>query len=319
MRIKYDVATLMKKVDLCYGYTFFVPVQVITGRYNKTEGYFETQGKESYYDIESFVTGFDMQEEFMCSYVMTGKSFSEKYGNYSNITDAFLQYKKDNSGFKLSYYDDDLNKIKLVEFDISSLEKLNNDKEKEYIEYKTESNSNINLNLTSEEIEDIYNTLRKFIENNYKDENALDSLWVMLNKTAINYKDIMHRIEYIRKQEINDTKSIGYAFTDDFCTKEYLKGRYKEEVYTPEKETPKPTIQDKIEYYKRRKEIIEEIKSVIKGHGNKIDDFVVEIYRLKKQYGNKNRGILLTGSTGVGKSKLCSLVSEKLDIPCNKQ
>ena len=316
MRIKYDVATLMKKVDLCYGYTFFVPVQVITGRYNKTEGYFETQSKESYYDIESFVTGFDMQEEFMCSYVMTGKSFSEKYGNYSNITDAFLQYKKDNSGFKLSYYDDDLNKIKLVEFDISSLEKLNNNEEKEYIEYKEESNNNVNLNLTSEEIEDIYNTLRKFIENNYKDENALDSLWVMLNKTAINYKDIMHRIEYIRKQEINDTKSIGYAFTDDFCTKEYLKGRYKEEVYTPEKETPKPTIQDKIEYYKRRKEIIEEIKSVIKGHGNKIDDFVVEIYRLKKQYGNKNRGILLTGSTGVGKSKLCSLVSEKLDIPC---
>ena len=65
MRIKYDVATLMKKVDLCYGYTFFVPVQVITGRYNKTEGYFETQSKESYYDIESFVTGFDMFQKSM--------------------------------------------------------------------------------------------------------------------------------------------------------------------------------------------------------------------------------------------------------------
>ena len=39
------------------------------------------------------------------------------------------------------------------------------------------------------------------------------------------------------------------------------------------------------------------------------------MFRLQNQYGNKNRGIMLTGSTGVGKTKLCSLISEKLDLP----
>ena len=68
---------------------------------------------------------------------------------------------------------------------------------------------------------------------------------------------------------------------------------------------------NKEELYIKRKNIIKKLKDIIIGQDDEIDQLVTEIFRLQNNQNGKNKGILLSGSTGVGKSRICTKVCQR--------
>ncbi|MBR4618498.1 MAG: AAA family ATPase [Bacilli bacterium] len=299
MKINYDVAMLMKSVKICDGYIMFVPVHAITGKFKEDEGYFETLDGYSYYSLDNYIGDLDSPEDFTCTYIMKGKDFFNKFLNHNTLRNALTQYKNEYSDFKMIYYDAEYEKNRCIQFDLSRFEHLGNNENPVLEENVSVTDDDISLDLDIKKINDKHNALIKFVDDHKEDESILDDLWVSLEKTSKSYIDIMSKIIFLRRNDDN---------------LELVNISDKEESTKKGDRTEKEI--NKKEYYQKRKKIIDEIKDVIKGHDKEVERFVTEIFRLRNQYGNKNRGILLTGSTGVGKTKMCELISEKLDVPC---
>ena len=309
MKTNYDVAIRMENKKISDGVVLFKPTNAITGEYNSCESMFTSFDGEHYFTQDAFIGNFDTSEDYICSNILSASEFNKRYGNCASFKEALKKYKEDSSLYKLIYFDNEENTFKWIDFNIfdllNTLAGISNDSPITIFEEKEVYNIDDNeyeepLNNAVDKVNSLYNVHKK-------DREFVKKLYSALDSVTEDLVSIMYDISVDFPDVFDKKTNLSVRKSDEVKDESTEQGKY----------SPKKLdLNDKIEFYKERKRIIENIKKVIIGHDDEVEKIVVEIFRLIRQYGNKNKGILLTGSTGCGKSKICELIAENLGRPC---
>lgn len=288
-----SIASLLHKEPITEGVCLYTFINTIVGYYD-AEGrvFIDDQGKE-YDNIESDNAIFG-SNQYACGNIMSLDEAYNKYmeGNSSaDIQDLFNRYEEEESNFYyLSAIDED-----------GYLLVLKHDYNLELSDYYQRifgKDGNLNPNLTIEEIQERANNGKNSqninidiniaeIEKNIK-ENKYDKKELMQIKNKLSAKDynLKQLIDMAdKKLNINTTK------------KKEKKNKY---------------------YYDdgvlNIKSLLKDIKKTLVAQDEPAKRLLVEICRTDLD-DSKKSGILVTGSTGVGKTELMTLISEKLQRP----
>lgn len=298
LKNNYDVAMIMQRRKIYDGLSIYVPVQSILGNYSEDEGFFYSSDGTSYEVIDEFVYDFDDDVSFICDFVLSKKDFNDKYKNQKNMREALMKYRLDYSNCRVNRYDMESDETKSFIIDIDDLfsdnKPLNNN-------IQSEGNEVINVkeNIVPEafeitpEFEEMYFTeLIKRINSHAMTKKEMLELNKIIIVTRDHYNNLIDTIARVTEIEEESLQAPAVKSTSD------SKENNKEELYL------------------KRKNIIKKLKDIIIGQDDEIDQLVTEIFRLQNNQNGKNKGILLSGSTGVGKSRICTLLAKYLDIPC---
>lgn len=298
LKNNYDVAMIMQRRKIYDGLSIYVPVQSILGNYSEDEGFFYSSDGTSYEVIDEFVYDFDDDVSFICDFVLSKKDFNDKYKNQKNMREALMKYRLDYSNCRVNRYDMESDETKSFIIDIDDLfsdnKLLNNN-------IKSEGNKVINVkeNIVPEafeitpEFEEMYFTeLIKKVNSRAMTKKEMLELNKIIIVTRDHYNNLIDTIARVTEIEEESLQAPAVKSTSD------SKENNKEELYL------------------KRKNIIKKLKDIIIGQDDEIDQLVTEIFRLQNNQNGKNKGILLSGSTGVGKSRICTLLAKYLDIPC---
>lgn len=307
MKTRYDVAIRMESKKLSNGFVVFKPTNVITGEFDSYEGIFTSIDGESYYTQDQIIADFDTSEDYICTRTISSQDFNEKYGCYSTLKDALQKYKDDNFLYKLLYFDEAEKEFKWIDFNILDLPKILY-QSKELSEAAGESKEVYSIDNSDykKALEDAVTKTFAAFHSNARNKAYLLEMMKLLDSFSLDVVDIMCRISNEFPEEFEKKTVLSVPKDKNKSKKE------REEKYFPKKLEEK----DQKEFYEERQRIIDNIKEVVMGHDEEIDKIVVAIFRLIRQYGTKNKGILITGSTGCGKSKICELIAENLGRPC---
>ena len=298
LKNNYDVAMIMQRRKIYDGLSIYVPVQSILGNYSEDEGFFYSSDGTSYEVIDEFVYDFDDDVSFICDFVLSKKDFNDKYKNQKNMREALMKYRLDYSNCRVNRYDMESDETKSFIIDIDDLfsdnKPLNNN-------IQSEGNEVINVkeNIVPEafeitpEFEEMYFTeLIKRINSHAMTKKEMLELNKIIIVTRDHYNNLIDTIARVTEIEEESLQAPAVKSTSD------SKENNKEELYL------------------KRKNIIKKLKDIIIGQDDEIDQLVTEIFRLQNNQNGKNKGILLSGSTGVGNSRICTLLAKYLDIPC---
>ncbi len=310
MKTNYDVAIRMENKKITDGVVLFKPTNAVTGEFDSHESMFTSFDGEHYFTQDAFIGNFDTSEDYICSNILSADEFNKRYGKCDSFKEALQKYKEDSSVYKLIYFDSEDNSFKWVDFNIfdllNSLANVSNGSPLPV--YEEKEVYSIDDTEYEKPLSDALDKVTALYNLHKKDKEFVKKLFSVLDDVTEDFVQIMYEM--------------SVEFPDEFDKKTNLSVRTsnedkKEESTSNEKYSPKKLdLDDKIKFYQERKRIIENIKKVIIGHDDEVEKIVVEIFRLIRQYGNKNKGILLTGSTGCGKSKICELIAENLGRPC---
>lgn len=310
MRTNYDVAIRMENKKIADGVVIFKPTNAIAGEYDSFENIFRSFDGESYYSEKSFIGNFDMTEDYLCSSIISKKEFNEKYGHFKTFKEALRQYKEDyGTYYKLLYFDQEEQEFKWINFNIESLFEMLTSK-REQIDDELPALFEEKQIYTMDDKDTYEEVLRGYID-------KVKSIYSS-NKSD---KEFLKAFSEVLDFMLEDLVSIMYDISNEFQEQapKNPNSEGKKSTTTEQKNKYEPesiNLEEKIKFYEKRKKIIESVKKVIIGHDEEVEKMVIEIFRNIRQYGTKNKGILLTGSTGTGKSKICELIGENLGRTC---
>lgn len=115
-------------------------------------------------------------------------------------------------------------------------------------------------------------------------------------------KNIKYYFTDLQEQTNSLIESIDIQLDEDRNDKDYINNRV---IQLPSK-------------YINIKELYENIKKTLIAQDEPLKRVITEIVRKEQNNDGKSRGILVTGSTGVGKTKMMSLIAKYLDRPFYK-
>ena len=307
MKTNFDVAIRMELKKLTNGISIFKPTNAITGKFDSTDSIFMSFDGESYYTQDIFMNEFDTGEDYICANIMTKEEFNEKYGNFKTFQEALKQYKEDSSKYKFVYFDDEEASYKWIDFDLFDL-----------ISLLSSSEFN-NDDISDLQHKEVYRIDDANYERLLKDGSYIvNTLYAEKRRDKEFCKKLFDFLDDVTHDLVGTMYDITLEYPDEFDKKNsYSLPSDDKKNNSDLKYIPKVlNLEEKKKFYEERKRIIENIKKVIIGHDKEVEKIVVEIFKLIRQYGTKNKGILLTGSTGCGKSKICELIAENLGRPC---
>lgn len=291
---KRSIAALLHKEPIDEGVCIYTFVNTIIGYYDDASGIFtDDQGRE-YDSVESDLSIFGTSQ-FACGNIMTLDDAYNKYmdGKKSeDIQELFNSFDDEESNF---YYlcGIDENGLLLV---------LKHDYNQELVEYYERifgKEGNLNPNLTIEEIQERVNSIKdnskidleiniSEIEKNLKENKySKQELLNLKNKLTTKNINLSQLIEMtnkklgINKKEKNNSKKSKYYYSDGILNISAL---------------------------------LKDLKKTIIAQDEPAKKLLVQICKKDLTEGKKS-GILLSGSTGVGKTELMTLISEKLERP----
>ena len=288
-----SIASLLHKEPVTEGVCLYTFINTIIGYFDpQTNVFVDEQGRE-YDNIESDMAIFGTNQ-YVCGNIMSLDDAYNKYmeGNTStDIQDLFNRYDEEESNFYYLCAIDEDGYLLVLKHDYN----LELD---EYYQKIFGKDGNLNPNLTIEEIQERANNVKnsknisidldiKEIEKNIK-ENKYDKKELMQIKNKLSAKN------YNLKQLI------------DMADKQL-------NIKTPKKKEKKNKY-----YYDdgvlNIKSLLKDIKKTLVAQDEPAKRLLVEICRTDLD-DSKKSGILVTGSTGVGKTELMTLISEKLQRP----
>lgn len=298
LKNNYDVAMIMQRRKIHAGLSIYVPALGIEGKYSEDEGIFYALDGTSYEVLDEFIYDFDDDVSLICDFVLSKKDFNDKYKNQKNMREALMKYRLDYSNCRVNRYDMESDETKSFIIDIDDLfsdnKPLNNN-------IQSEGNEVINVQenivpeafeITPEFEEMLFSELIKRVNSHAMTKKEMLELNKKIIVTRDNYNNLIDTIARVTEIE-------------------------EESLQTPAVKIASESKEDsKRELYLKRKNIIKKLKDIIIGQDDEIDQLVTEIFRLQNNHSGKNKGILLSGSTGVGKSRICTLLAKYLDIPC---
>ena len=279
LKNNYDVAMIMQRRKIYDGLSIYVPALGIEGKYSEDEGIFYALDGTSYEVLDEFIYDFDDDVSLICDFVLSKKDFNDKYKNQKNMREALMKYRLDYSNCRVNRYDMESDETKSFIIDIDDL---------------FSDNKPLNNNIQSEGNE-VINVQENIVPEAFEITPEFEEM-LELNKKIIvtrdNYNNLIDTIARVTEIEEESLQTPAVKNASD------SKENNKEELYI------------------KRKNIIKKLKDIIIGQDDEIDQLVTEIFRLQNNQNGKNKGILLSGSTGVGKSRICTLLAKYLDIPC---
>ena len=298
LKNNYDVAMIMQRTKIYDGLSIYVPALGIEGKYSEDEGIFYALDGTSYEVLDEFIYDFDDDVSLICDFVLSKKDFNDKYKNQKNMREALMKYRLDYSNCRVNRYDMESDETKSFIIDIDDIfsdnKPLNNN-------IQSEGNEVINVQenivpeafeITPEFEEMLFSELIKRVNSHAMTKKEMLELNKKIIVTRDNYNNLIDTIARVTEIE-------------------------EESLQTPAVKIASESKEDsKRELYLKRKNIIKKLKDIIIGQDDEIDQLVTEIFRLQNNHSGKNKGILLSGSTGVGKSRICTLLAKYLDIPC---
>ena len=312
LRNNYDVAMLMQKKQVCSGFNIFVPIQSIVGHYNQEEAIFYTTDGTNYCILDSYINSIDLEEEFFCDSIILKNDFNTQFGNYNNLKKALVYYRNQHSRFRVLKYDPktEKNKTYLLDIDEFFVEEKSSNQTDLRDEIISDDTSLLTHSPETDDVIDIsaetqnqqFEFLQKLIKGNTLSKEELKKFYDCFLVICDNYNILLEDVSNIIGETVPPRK-----VKVDSCQPKTSQKKC-QNIY---KSLPKK------EFYEMRKQIIKEIKNAIIGQDECIDQLVVELFRLGRNNNEgKNKGIILTGSTGVGKSRICTLLAEYLNVPC---
>ena len=283
--ISKDVAILLKRVIVDDNAMIFLPVEVLIGYYNDEYDYFETASGEVYHSVSDTIIGIGT-DEFCFMDPLTDIELMEMYADKENFSYANA-IKKYSSEYDEKIY-------------IALLGEYINTQDKDYLFCGFDIKELVSNSLADPQdlgVQYHINALQKYIDK-LKDLEASDGEEKIL-KTIEPYTsalvELWNAIVPTEQQYV-------------------MKSSNPIKVSEQEVEAIKENLAEKI----NAKEICSRIKETVIGQDEHIDRLVYEILRLervKAKCPDKNAGVLLTGRTGVGKTKIVSMLGEYLDRP----
>lgn len=149
-------------------------------------------------------------------------------------------------------------------------------------------------------------------------EFSLDQLKKMLENIEMEQEDIETLVDSIKLQI--DAIQSGEKPDKEMTEEEKNQAKNDEEVYFPEEPEEKPEPEFTEDDFKPKKkdkiDVVKLLKAVTKtliAQDEPTRRVITEIARKEQSDEAKSRGILLTGSTGVGKTKMMKLIAKNLD------
>lgn len=309
MKTNFDVAIRMENKKLANGVSLFKPTNAISGEYDFSDSIFMSFDGESYYTQDAFINDFDTGEDYICSNVMTSEEFNKKYGYFKTFQEALRQYKEDCAKYRVVYFDDEKANFESFDFDLSDLLRVlsSGEFDKTLVSFSGRKEVyNIDNNDYEQLLSDGVLKVNSMYAEKKRDKEFCKKLFNVLDEISHDLVSTMYDITIDFPEEFEKSTSLSVPSSEE-----------KKDKDSSLKYIPKTlNFEDRKKFYKERKRIIDNIKKVIVGHDKEVEKIVVEIFKLIRQYGTKNKGILLTGSTGCGKSKICELIAENLGRPC---
>lgn len=293
------IAMLMSKKLVDSNISFFIPVTCVYGDYDSVTGVFSSNDCNNFLSMNGLILDLFMEsdKEFVVDYIMSKDAFFKKYGKN---TAKYVEEKMELC--KVIYPDSDKLEYKIRELktdDFISFLDGNYSSDKVENEEMTEIDKKLEDELS---ILDTFNEYQRLsiiqdkIDNNELTANELKQMRRTLKNLYDYNQDIRLKITDIigDKKECSDIHEITTTTSKSIDHDNSKRKKYLE-----------------------RKQLIENIKNVVIGQDEHVERIVVEIFRMMSQlnYGSKKRSILLTGSTGVGKTKICELIGRYLDMP----
>lgn len=288
-----SIASLLHKEPITEGVCIYTFVNTIIGYFDpKTQIFVDDQGRE-YENIESDLSIFSTSQ-FACGNIM---DLDKAYDQYmqgektTDIQDLFNSFDEEESNYYyLSAIDE--NGYLLV---------LKHDYNKELDDYYEKifgKDGLLNPNLTIEEIQE-------------RAKNIKDNMNISIDLNMAEVEKNLKENKY-NKKELMQLKNKLSA--KDYNIKQLIEMADKQLNIKKPKKQPK-----KNKYYYddgvlNIKSLLKDIKKTLIAQDEPSKRLLVEICRMDLD-DSKKSGILVTGSTGVGKTELMTLISEKLERP----
>lgn len=296
LKNSYDVAMIMQRRKIYDGLSIYVPVQSVLGSCQEDEGVFYSSDGTCYQILDDLICDFDDDVSFICDFVLLKKDFNDKYKNQKNMREALMKYRLDYSNCRVNRFDIESAETKSFIIDADDL--FSNDNL--LSNSKTESDEVLT---TQDMVPEVFEITPEF------EEMLFSELIKKVNSHAMTKKEMLEL-----NKKIIVTRDNYNNLIDTIARVTEIE---EESLQTPAVKIASESKEDsKRELYLKRKNIIKKLKNIIIGQDDEIDQLVTEIFRLQNNHSGKNKGILLSGSTGVGKSRICTLLAKYLDIPC---
>lgn len=288
-----SIASLLHKEPITEGVCIYTFVNTIIGYFDpKTQIFVDDQGRE-YENIESDLSIFSTSQ-FACGNIM---NLDKAYDQYmqgektADIQDLFNSFDEEESNYYyLSAIDE--NGYLLV---------LKHDYNKELDDYYEKifgKDGLLNPNLTIEEIQERAKNIKN--SSNINLDINMAELEKNLKENKYNKKELMQLKNKLSAKDYNIKQLIEMA--DKQLNVKKTKNQPKKNKY----------------YYDdgvlNIKSLLKDIKKTLIAQDEPSKRLLVEICRMDLD-DSKKSGILVTGSTGVGKTELMTLISEKLERP----
>ena len=288
-----SIASLLHKEPITDGVCIYTFINTIIGYFDeKTNIFIDDQGRE-YDNVESDLAIFGTNQ-YVCGNIMSLDNAYDKYMQGEKSTDVqelFNRYDEEESNFYYLSAIDEAGHLLVLKIDY-------NKQLDEYYEKIFGKDGNLDPNLTIEEIQERANSVKDDINVNL--EINIAELEKNLKDNKYNKKELMQLKNKLSAKDFNIKQLIEMADKQLNIKK------------------PKKTTKKNKYYYDdgvlNIKCILKDIKKTLVAQDEPAKRLLVEICRTDLD-DSKKSGILVTGSTGVGKTELMTLISEKLERP----
>ncbi len=289
-----DYAIILEKQMIDVGVYFLKYDRIVDGEYHKFDNYFcDKYGKEfpvlnsidDLYDVDKYV-----------AYNVKSKGELAKSLNVDEIDeDALADYNDDLGNYFYIAIRNDLGRVGMFKFNVETFRSA--------IDMMCENGKYKLLPVLGEAVKDENSPLNEIVTF----ERLSDDMFLVRDDpfesdeyNGDEDRDVVYRLEIDgEKERVCKRDEVIAAF-----------GGKNGDV----KRASKSEKKDEIDL----KEILKKIRSTLIAQDEPSAKVVTEIIRKIKSPALRNRGILITGSTGVGKTKLMSLVAKYLDRPFYK-
>lgn len=298
------VAMLMDKHKISDNLFIYSPNDIIIGNYDEKNNTFVTKDGKSYSSVESIISISDQVSSAFSSplnYLKLKSTYS-----HTNLSDDFFELCK-------QYKNDYMDSFLIVKKDKNS--------DTIYIQEQF-------LNLDDEE--DMFFDNFSIDNNNgfgdvdvsFYDDLSLEELYEMKNKLSNLSEQMSNKLTIINEKInkiSNDGNNINVNHTSHL-SKKYRKRERKQQMY--EELFASSIYMDVPTYIKSKtgadifdiENIGNKIKKTVISQNEAIDRILIEILKMSLS-DSKNNGILLTGSTGVGKTEILTQMAKYINRP----
>lgn len=290
--ISKDVAILLKKINIDFGTFIYLPVDVIIGKSDSDAKIFETVSGQCYWEMsENILVDND---EFCFIDELTDIELMELYGSSENFSynDAIKNFFKVYE--KIVYFVNTKSKMSGMDY---LLKKISID---EIFARSSMSSKIVSSDGSIDEFTSYLSGLQKVIgQLKLKEDDDSSKFRRVIKPFTDSFVGLWN--------ELCDMNGMD-------CEK-YLKYGSKQ-ISVPQKKVSNIKKNGNMTFNARK--ICDQIISTVIGQDEHVERLVYEILRLsmiKKTCVDKNSGILLTGSTGVGKTKILTKIGQLLDRP----